>query len=162
MNKIINLTQAETLSKKLRANNKKLVITGGCFDILHIGHIKLLEASKNKGDILFILLENDETVKKIKGNNRPINSVHERAEVLSAVSFVDYIIVLPDMKTNKDYDNIIQKLKPNIITTTKNNPQAKHNRRQAKLVNAKVSYVINKIRNKSTTRLAKIISENFK
>ena len=162
MNKTITIQQAQTISQKIKAENKTIVLTGGCFDILHIGHIKLLEESKKQGDYLFILLENDKSVKKLKGEDRPINSQIERAKVLEAIVFVDYIIVLPNMKTNKDWDELILKLNPDIITTTKGNPQAVHNVRQAKLVNAKVIFVIDKIENKSTTRLAKIISENFK
>ncbi len=161
MNKIITTQEAQTISKNIKAKNKTIVLTGGCFDILHIGHIKLLEESKKQGNYLFVLLENDASVKKLKGNNRPINSQLERAKVLEAISYIDYIIILPDMNTNKDWDELILKLNPSIITTTKGNPQAIHNKRQAMLVNAKIVFVDN-IENKSTTRLAKIISENFK
>ena len=160
MDKIINLRQAEKLSKDLRTKNKNLVITGGCFDILHIGHIKLLEVSKKQGDILLVLIENDNTVRKLKGLERPINSQNERALVLSAISYVDYVLILPNMKTDNDYDLIMQKLKPAVITTTKNDPQSIHNERQARLIDAKVVYVINRIKNKSTTNLAKIIRED--
>lgn len=160
MNKIINLSSAEKLSYALRKDNKTLVITGGCFDILHIGHVKLLEESKKQGDILMVLIENDNTVRKLKGKGRPINSQNERALVLSAISCVDYVLILPDMNTNNDYDLIMQKLNPKVITTTKNDPQSVHNQRQAKLINAKVVYVIERIVNKSTTNLAKIILRN--
>ena len=162
MGKVINLKQAEKLSKDLKSNNKTLVITGGCFDILHIGHIKLLEESKKQGDCLLVLIENDNTVKRLKGEGRPINLQHERVQILSAISFIDYILILPEMKTNNDYDLLIQKLSPDVITTTKNDPQAIHNERQAKLVNAKVVYVINPIHNKSTTNLARIIIDHYK
>ena len=161
MNKIINLQQAEKISKELQANNKILVITGGCFDILHIGHIKLLEQSKKQGNCLMVLIEDDKSVRKLKGKGRPINSQQDRANVLSAISFVDFVIILPDMASNNDYDLLIQKLNPKIITTTKNNPQSKHYERQAKLINAKVVYVINRVKNNSTTNLARIIQKHF-
>ena len=161
MNKIITLRQAEEISKELKLKNKKLVLTGGCFDILHIGHIKLLEESKKQGDYLLVLIENDKTVRKLKGEGRPINSQKERSLVLAALTPVDYILVLPEMKGNNDYDLLMKKLNPAIITTTKGDPQSIHNERQAKLINAKVVYVINRIDNKSTTNLAKIITKKF-
>jgi FAD synthetase len=161
MNKILSLKQAIILSQKLKSEGKTLVITGGCFDILHIGHIKLLEESKKQGDCLLVLVENDKTVRKLKGEGRPINSQRERYLVLAALSCVDYILVLPDMKSNNDYDLLMKKLNPAIITTTKGDSQGVHNQRQAKLINAKVVYVINKIDNKSTTNLAKVIAKKF-
>lgn len=161
MNKIINLKKAINLSKKLKAEHKTLVITGGCFDILHIGHIKFLEKAKEQGDFLFILLENDENVRKLKGDNRPINSQKDRAQILAALSYVDFVVLLNEMKKNDDYDNLIYKINPNIIVTTKDDPQGIHNERQAKKIKAKVSYVIDRIENKSTSKLAKIISKNF-
>lgn len=161
MNKIINVRKAQKISKKLKEKNKIIVVSGGCFDILHIGHIKFLEKAKKQGDFLFILLENDKNVKKLKGSNRPINNQKERAQVLAAISYIDYVVLLNEMKTNNDYDDLIYKINPDIITTTKNDAQGIHNERQAKKINAKVSYVIDRIENKSTSKLAKIISKNF-
>lgn len=161
MSKIINVKSAEKISKKLREEKKTVVVSGGCFDILHIGHIKFLEKAKKEGDFLFILLEPDETVGKIKGDKRPINNQEDRARILSAISYVDFVVMLSEMKTNNDYDNLIKKISPDIIATTKNDPQAIHNKRQAKIINAKVAYVTNRIKNKSTTRLAEIIYKNF-
>lgn len=161
MNKIINLKKAINLSKKLKAEHKTLVITGGCFDILHIGHIKFLEKAKKQGDFLFILLENDKNVKKLKGSNRPINNQQDRAQILAAISYIDYVVMLNEMKTNSDYDNLIYKLSPNIIAITKNDPQEIHVKRQAKKINAKIAYVTDKVKNKSTSKLAEIIFNNF-
>lgn len=159
MNRIINTEKAIKISKKLKREGKKLVLAGGCFDILHVGHIKFLTAAKKKGDILFILLESDKNVEKFKGKNRPINNQAERAMVLSSLRFVDYVIILGEMKTNSDYDKLIVNLKPDIIATTKKSQQIIHNARQAKLIDAELALVINRISNKSTTRLAGIISQ---
>ena len=159
MNRIINTEKAIKISKKLKREGKKLVLAGGCFDILHVGHIKFLTAAKKKGDILFILLESDKNVEKFKGKNRPINNQAERAMVLSSLRFVDYVIILGEMKTNSDYDKLIVNLKPDIIATTKKSQQIIHNARQAKLIDAELALVINRISNKSTTRLAEIISQ---
>ncbi len=159
MNRIINTEKAIKISKKLKREGRRLVLGGGCFDILHLGHIKFLTAAKKKGDVLFILLENDKNVEKFKGKDRPINSQAERAMVLSSLRSVDYVIILGEMKTNSDYDKLIINLKPDIIATTKKSKQIIHNTRQAKLVDAELALVINRISNKSTTRLANIISQ---
>jgi FAD synthetase len=159
MKRIINTEKAIKISKKLKRENKKLVLAGGCFDILHAGHIKFLTAAKKRGDVLFILLESDKNVEKYKGKNRPINSQEERAMVLSSLRPIDYIIILDEMRTNSDYDKLIIRLKPDIIATTKKNQQITHNIRQAKLVDAELALVINRISNKSTTKLANIISQ---
>lgn len=159
MNRIINTEKAIKISKKLKREGKKLVLAGGCFDILHVGHIKFLTAAKKKGDILFILLESDKNVERFKGKNRPINNQAERAMVLSSLRSVDYVIILGEMKTNSDYDKLIVNLKPDIIATTKKSQQIIHNARQAKLIDAELALVINRISNKSTTRLAEIISQ---
>ena len=159
MNRILNNQKAIKLSKKLKREGKKIVLAGGVFDILHIGHIRFLEAAKKKGDILFILLESDENVKKYKGPQRPINTQEERAAVLSSLKFVDYVINLPAMKNNIDYDRLITAIRPDIIATTKKDPQVIHNIRQAKLIGAEVCLVVNRISNRSTTRIAEILAK---
>jgi rfaE bifunctional protein nucleotidyltransferase chain/domain len=161
MNKIIPIQEVLKLSQKIKKENKTIVLCGGCFDILHIGHIQFLENAKRQGDYLFILLESDQSVKKIKGKNRPINLQSDRAEILSSINFVDYIILLNEIKTNKDYDKLVFDLKPDIIAITKNNEKEIHVQRQAKKINAKVVDVITRIKDKSTTRLAGLIAKNF-
>lgn len=79
--------------KRLRKNKKKIVFTNGCFDIIHAGHIKLLKECKKIGDVLIVGLNSDESIKRLKGNLRPINKLSDRVEVLSAIEYVDYIVV---------------------------------------------------------------------
>ncbi len=160
MNKIIKNSEAITITKKLRRQNKSIVLVGGFFDILHIGHIKFLEKAKGQGDYLFILLESDETAKKTKGESRPINTQASRAQILSALKFVDYIVILPRMKNDADYDRLVTRLRPTVIAVTQNDKNIKHKMRQAKLIGAKVISVISQISNHSTSRLIKIIEEN--
>ena len=159
MNRIIDTQKAIKISQKLKREGKTIVLAGGVFDILHLGHIKFLKAGKKRGDVLFILLENDKNVKNYKGINRPINTQIERAEILTAMKPVDYVIKLDEMKSNSDYDKLIINFKPDVIAATKNSEQVTHNKRQAKLVNAQLALVINRIPNKSTTRVADIISQ---
>ena len=159
--KIVNVKKAEIICKEIRQKNKTVVISGGCFDILHVGHIRFLEKAKKAGDFLFILLESDKTTRRLKGKKRPINTQGDRAEILASLSCVNYVVSLGNMNSNKDYDELVYKLKPDVIAITKNDPQEIHNKRQAKKINAKVAYVISKVDNKSTSKLAEIISKNF-
>lgn len=161
MNKIISLKKAIKISKKLHLDKKILVISGGCFDILHLGHVKFLKNAKKQGNLLLILLESDESVEKLKGKERPINSQTERAEILAAINFVDYVLLLNGIKSNEEYDKLIKDLNPDIIAVTKNDPNVIHNQRQAKQIGASVLKVIARIPNKSSTNLAKLISKNF-
>ncbi len=161
MGKILNLQKAKTTAQKINLQKKSIVLAGGCFDILHIGHIKFLELARKKGDYLFILLESDESVKKLKGEKRPINSQKDRAQILSALSFIDYIIPLNGIMESRDYDNLVENIRPKIIAVTKNDKALIHKQRQAKKVNAKVVCVIERLEDKSTTKFAKLISQDF-
>src|SRR3989344_8872455 len=99
MNRIIKPEDSIKISKEFREQGKRIVLVGGCFDILHLGHIKFLESAKKLGDCLFVLLENDESVLRLKGKDRPINNQTERAQDLSSLSIVDYVVLLSPMKT---------------------------------------------------------------
>ena len=156
-NKILNIKDAIKVAKKIHSKNKSIVLAGGFFDILHAGHIKFLESSKKYGDYLFVLLEDDDKARNVKGKNRPINSQRERAIILSTIKNVDYVILLKNMTNNNQYDKIIIQIAPNIITTTDRDPYINHKKRQANLVNGKVICVIKRIYDRSTTQLVKLI-----
>lgn len=156
---ILTIEESIRLSEKLRQQGKQIVLVGGCFDILHIGHIKFLESARSLGDVLFVLLESDNNVKKLKGKNRPINPQAERALILTALRFVDFVVLLKHMTTNNKYDKLISQLKPAIIATTKDDPMISHKKRQVSIVGGKLKLVISRIKNKSTSRLAKIIEK---
>ncbi|HSW48449.1 MAG TPA: adenylyltransferase/cytidyltransferase family protein [Candidatus Saccharimonadales bacterium] len=159
MNKILSIKNAVKLSKKLQNEGKKIVLAGGCFDILHIGHIDYLTKAKKQGDILFVFLESDENIKKIKDEKRPINTQADRATILASLSMVDYVIPLPLFRSHKEYDELVISLKPGIIATTKGDSAKSHKERQAGLIGAKVIEVTNQIVNKSTTKLLEILTE---
>ena len=97
--------------QKISNNYKNIVFTNGCFDILHSGHIKNLQFAKKNGDILVVGLNSDESIKRLKGPERPINDINERSTILSLFNFVDYIIVF-SQDTPLD---ILKKLKPHIL-----------------------------------------------
>lgn len=95
----------------LRAGKKKIVFTNGCFDILHVGHVAYLERARKFGDILVVGLNSDASVRGIKGKSRPINKQADRAKVLAAFYFVDYITIFGDRTPEK----LIKKLRPDVL-----------------------------------------------
>lgn len=119
----------------------KIVLVGGCFDILHVGHIRFLKKAKSWGDILIVLLESDEKIKKLKGKGRPINSQKVRAEVLSSLKDVDIVFPLPKNIENSDYDLIVREIKPDFIAITEGDPNIKFKERAAQQAGAKVKVV---------------------
>ena len=159
MDRVIKTKEAIKISKKLRDRKKSIVLVGGCFDILHIGHVKFLENARKLGDVLLVLLESDESVSRLKGKDRPINNQIERAQVLSSLSIVGYVVLLPQMKTDRDYDKLITQIKPDFIGATQDDPNISHKIRQAKMIDAKVKIVTKRIESKSTTKLARLISK---
>lgn len=104
---IKTLNDISSLVEELKNKNKKIVFTNGCFDILHIGHIKYLEEAKSFGDVLIIGLNSDDSVKRLKGNNRPINTQNDRAYILASLEAVDYVVIFEN-DTPIDLINIIQ------------------------------------------------------
>lgn len=99
------------MASGLRRKRKKIVFTNGCFDILHYGHVTYLKKCRRLGDILVIGLNSDSSVRKIKGKGRPVTKEKERAAVLSALEFVDYISVFSEKTPAK----LIEAVTPNIL-----------------------------------------------
>lgn len=110
MKKILDRPRLKVLCETLRSKGKKIVFTNGCFDILHPGHIRYLKKAKALGDILVIGLNSDSSVSAIKPG-RPINPEKNRAEVLAALSMVDYITVFSE----KTPYNLIRAVKPDVL-----------------------------------------------
>ena len=93
---LVNRNELPNLLKKLRDENKTIVTTNGCFDILHVGHVRYLEKTKTFADVLIVALNSDKSVKSIKGESRPINNENDRAEVLSGLKSVDYVVLFDE------------------------------------------------------------------
>jgi D-beta-D-heptose 7-phosphate kinase/D-beta-D-heptose 1-phosphate adenosyltransferase len=91
--------------------DKKIVFTNGCFDILHAGHVKYLEEAKSYGDVLVLGLNSDASVKRLKGESRPINSVEDRAAVLAGLESIDFVVEFTD---DTPYE-LIKAVKPDIL-----------------------------------------------
>ena len=96
---------------RIKAERKKIVFTNGCFDLLHVGHIRYLAQAKKLGDFLIIGLNSDSSVKELKGEDRPINSFEDRANLLSAIESVDLVIMFEE-QTPK---NLIKDIVPDIL-----------------------------------------------
>jgi len=134
----------------------KKVLIGGCFDLLHFGHISFLKEAKSHGDWLVVALESDENVKKMKGDARPIHTQQQRKEMLEAVKYVDEVIALPPMHGDRDYYEMIRKMKPAVIAITEGDPHTLKKTEQAQEIGAEL-VVIPKIHTPSTSQLSKLL-----
>jgi len=94
--KFIDDKQIQNIVGQLKAEGKTIVFTNGCFDILHAGHVRYLQAARELGDCLIVGLNSDSSVRALKGPTRPINNEDDRVEVLSALSAVDYVVIFAD------------------------------------------------------------------
>jgi rfaE bifunctional protein nucleotidyltransferase chain/domain len=158
MSKILPESAAMTLREDCAP--EPLVFTNGCFDILHVGHVRHLQAAKELGGRLVVGVNSDQSVRAIKGPNRPINPAAERAEVLAALMWVDHVIVFNDPRVTR----LIKELRPHIYvkggdyTVDSLNPEELAALRQ---INADVR-ILPLVPGKSTTALLRAIQENEK
>ena len=97
--------------KELKAKRKRIVFTNGCFDLLHIGHVRYLEKAKGLGDVLVVGVNSDTSVRKLKGPQRPIRPEEERAEILSSLGCVDYVTLFSELDPLK----LISSLHPDVL-----------------------------------------------
>ena len=153
MGKVISGASLEKITASFKNQGKKIVLAGGCFDILHPGHIAFLKNAKKEGDILVVMLESDEKVTLLKGSNRPVQNQKERALLLSSLIYVDYILLLPVMKTEDEYDSLIKKIKPDVVVSTKGDSNSHLHQRSAKNAGAVFKFVTNMVGNYSTTKI---------
>jgi D-beta-D-heptose 7-phosphate kinase/D-beta-D-heptose 1-phosphate adenosyltransferase len=111
LSKILALEDLIKVVHDLRKSGKKIVFTNGCFDILHVGHVRYLTAARSQGDILVVGLNSDDSVRSIKPGNRPIVNQSQRAEVLAGLRCVDYITIFNETDPLK----IIKELNPDVL-----------------------------------------------
>jgi len=111
-NKVFDLSDFLTLRAELRHQNKKVVFTNGCFDILHLGHVSYLAKAADLGDFLIVALNNDASVRaQNKGENRPVNPEHARATILASLFFVNAVVVFGEQTPL----NLIEMIEPDIL-----------------------------------------------
>jgi len=99
--KVVKLEELSDRCEKLRSAGKKIVATNGCFDLLHVGHVRYLQAARALGDVLVVGLNGDHSVIELKGAGRPITTQRDRAEILAALACVDLVTVFPDLRATK-------------------------------------------------------------
>jgi rfaE bifunctional protein nucleotidyltransferase chain/domain len=108
--KIVDAEQLSAIAKEMRDQNRKLVLTNGCFDLLHAGHVRYLQAARALGDALAVAINGDESVRALKDEGRPLNGQSERAEVVAALECVDHVVIFPEVRAT----NLIEKVRPAI------------------------------------------------
>ena len=109
--KIKRRDDLKRIIQDLKANGKRIIFTNGCFDLLHIGHVRYLEEAKSLGDILVVGVNSDASVRGLKGPNRPILPEEERAEILSGLACVDYVTIFDEPTPS----NLISLLLPHVL-----------------------------------------------
>lgn len=112
MGQVISGNEAKKIASELKKQGKTSVFTNGCFDILHIGHVRYLKESAKFADVLIIGLNSDSSVKRLKGESRPINNESDRAELLSELGFVDYVVIFEQDSP----EALLNEIKPDIYT----------------------------------------------
>ena len=112
MGQVLRRENVADFVKKLHQSGKTVVTTNGCFDILHVGHIRYLQKTKSFADYSIVLLNSDKSVRSIKGPSRPINNEQDRAEILCALSCVDYVVLFDEDSPR----NLLDEIKPDVYT----------------------------------------------
>jgi D-beta-D-heptose 7-phosphate kinase/D-beta-D-heptose 1-phosphate adenosyltransferase len=108
--KMITSGELALVSEKLRAQGQRLVVTNGCFDLLHIGHIRYLQAARALGDALAVAINGDESVAALKGEGRPLNRAADRAEAVAALGCVDHVVTFPEIRATR----LLEEVRPSI------------------------------------------------
>jgi rfaE bifunctional protein nucleotidyltransferase chain/domain len=104
--KIVSVAELAEISARLRREGKRLVVTNGCFDLLHVGHVRYLKAARALGDALAVGVNGDASVRSLKGDGRPLNNERDRAEVLGALESVDYAAVFPEVRATEFLEQV--------------------------------------------------------
>jgi|LakMenE18May11ns_1017448.scaffolds.fasta_scaffold9895990_2 rfaE bifunctional protein nucleotidyltransferase chain/domain len=149
---IYNNEQLTIISDELKKNNKKIILSSGCFDIIHVGHINNLAKSKRMGDILMICLSSDDQISKLKGIDRPINNYNDRTNLFKTIKYIDYVILYneQDIVSEKTLGNIMQIIDPYIWVKGSDYKVEDILKKHPYLKNIKL---IDNIENKSTTKI---------
>lgn len=128
--KIIKYFDLVTLRKKMTKSGKKIVFTSGCYDILHLGHIIHFNYCKSLGDVLVVTVGNDETIRKLKGDGRPINNQRFRSRMLAALELVDYVLVSEEVR-KFDHMESLKLLMPDIFVVNATDSAVEEKRQYA-------------------------------
>lgn len=108
--KIMSLEEMRVLRQQFASQGKKVVFTNGCFDLLHVGHVRYLKEARQQGDLLILGLNDDESTRYIKGPGRPLMVQEDRAEILAALEYVDYVVIFSE----RTAERLVGGLKPDV------------------------------------------------
>jgi len=106
----VTLSEASALAGRLRAAGRRVVLANGCFDLLHVGHVRYLEAARRLGDVLFVGINADAAVARLKGPGRPLMPVTERVELVAALRFVDHVVVFEEDTAER----LVEAIRPHV------------------------------------------------
>lgn len=153
-NRVLGREEGRKLVEKLKAEGKTVVFTNGCFDILHVGHLRYLDEAKECGDILIVGVNSDASVRRLKGETRPINNQDDRGEMLTGLKAVDYAVIF----TEDTPVEILEELKPSIHV--KGGDYKKEDLPETEVVerNGGEVKILSLIQGKSTTNVVKKIA----
>ncbi len=157
MGQIIGRRGIGDFVKKLHDAGKTVVATNGCFDILHVGHVRYLQKTKSFADYSIVLLNSDKSVKSIKGENRPINPESDRAEILTALSCVDFVVLF-DEDSPKE---LLDEIKPDVYTKGADYNMDNLPERDIMIKNGTKVEFIEFVEGKSTTNIIEMMENNI-
>ena len=151
--KICSTCEIIKVVEKLKKENKKIVFTNGCFDLLHIGHVNLFQKAKTLGDVLVVAINSDASLAQLKGSKRPLVSQTDRTQILAALSCIDYVVVFNEQTPYE----LLSKLKPDILV--KGGDYKIEDIVGKEFVKEVYRYPL--VEGKSTTKLIKLIIERY-
>ena len=157
MNKILERNALKDKLEALRKKGKKIAFTNGCFDILHVGHVRYLREAKKTADVLVLALNSDSSVRSLKGEKRPLMNEKERAEILAALEFIDFVTIFEELTPLE----LIIYLKPDILIKGGDWPEEKVvGREEIKKWGGRVA-IIPEVEGKSTTNIVEKIKKLY-
>ena len=157
MNKILERNALKDKLEELRKKGKKIAFTNGCFDILHVGHVRYLREAKKTADVLVLALNSDSSVRSIKGEKRPLMNEKERAEILAALECIDFVTIFQELTPLE----LINYLKPDILIKGGDWPEEKVvGREEIKKWGGRVA-IIPEVEGKSTTNIVEKIKKLY-
>jgi D-beta-D-heptose 7-phosphate kinase/D-beta-D-heptose 1-phosphate adenosyltransferase len=155
MKKILERNTLKNKLEKLRKEGKKIAFTNGCFDIIHVGHVRYLRKAKKTADVLVLALNSDSSVRAIKGETRPLVGEEERAEILAAFEFIDFVTIFEELTPLE----LINYLKPDVLIKGGDWPEEKIvGREEIKKWGGRV-VIIPEVTGKSTTNIVEKIKK---
>ncbi len=156
--KIVDFNELRKITGDLKRKNRRTVWTNGCFDIFHLGHKRYLEEARKQGDVLIVGVDSDDSVKRLKGPGRPVNSENDRAEILAGMGFIDYVTIFP----YGSVENYLRSLKPDVYVKGGDYTIDTINQQERRIIESYGGKIIliPKVEGKSTTTTIEKIKSN--